>query len=68
MLVNIHAPAHRVRATTPLDQINILDPAFKSDFQRNMCVDNVTDGARNYRWAGFAQARYYYQHPTLWQR
>lgn len=68
LLANVDAATHRITASTPLQHIQVLDPAFKSDYQRNVCIDNVTDGARNYRWAGFARARYYAAHPGLWQR
>ncbi len=35
------------------------DPAFKMPMQPDVCVDNITDGARNHRWRGFAPLWYY---------
>ena len=68
LLANIEPDAQLLRVRFPLKQVLILDPAFSPVFQPNMCVDNMTDGARNYRWAGFATPRYYIQHMNLWQQ
>jgi hypothetical protein len=67
LLANIEPDVQELAWGFPLKQVQILDPAFRPVFQRDMCVDNLTDGARNYLWGGFTTAHYYYRHMHLWQ-
>jgi hypothetical protein len=68
LLANIRMTGAPFAATIPVELLQILDPAFKPKYQPDMCIDNITDGARNFRWGGFSSARFYYGHPALMQR
>jgi hypothetical protein len=63
MLVNLRAEDAVLRPRTPVQNIDLYDPAHKSTVQPNLCIDNVTDGARNYEWRGFVSLRYHLTHP-----
>lgn len=41
------------------------DPAFKMAMQPDLCIDNITDGARNHLWRGFAPLWYYEIQPVI---
>lgn len=59
LLANIRLDHDQVGAHTPILSIHFTDPAFKSTQQPNLCVDNITNGAQNYHWKGFAPLWFY---------
>lgn len=54
LLANIRLQTQHLRSDLPINSIQFTDPNFESSMQPNICVDNITDGARNRSWKGFA--------------
>lgn len=54
LLANALLQGDRLHLRLPIVSITYADPAMPSGIQTNLCVDNVTDGARNRQWRGVA--------------
>jgi hypothetical protein len=54
LLANALLEGDRLHSRLPVVSITYADPAMRSEIQTDLCVDNVTDGARNRQWHGFA--------------
>ncbi len=59
LLANINLPDGHLHPHMPVHNIQFSDPHFMMKAQPDVCVDNITDGARNRRWLGFADRWYY---------
>lgn len=56
-LVNL-STRDALSAHTPVVQIQWADPAYTSEMQPDICIDNITDGVYNRAWRGFTLAAY----------
>lgn len=56
VLANVQLQNSRIRPQTAVISLQYADPALQSTTQPNICVDNLTAGARNRLWKGFAPA------------
>lgn len=60
LLANVQMnPSGHLNTVMQVVSVQFHDPAFKMPMQPDVCVDNITDGARNHRWRGFAPLWYY---------
>jgi hypothetical protein len=63
LLANVLVPEDEFHHHTPINTLYFTDPAYKSNIQRDVCVDNITDGAANRRWLGFTSISSYLRSP-----
>jgi len=61
LLVNIDIPPAGLTAQSAPITLDFTDPAFKPDFQPDLCIDNVTAGAVNLEWQGISRLRHVIQ-------
>jgi hypothetical protein len=52
-LVNIQLGQANFTPRTPINMFTWQDPAYQSEMQPDICVDNITDGVVNTPWRGF---------------
>jgi hypothetical protein len=57
-LVNIALRGQGFSPHTAIHDIRWQDPAFESDMQPDLCIDNITDGVVNSQWRGFHMRHY----------
>lgn len=56
VLVNLQLKADdsHIRIDMPVRTLHFRDSSYRSEVQPDLCYDNITDGARNRQWKGFA--------------
>lgn len=52
----------RISINMPIKTLHFRDSSFRSEVQPDLCYDNITDGARNRQWKGFAPVWHYLSH------
>lgn len=67
LLANIETADLQIDPFDSVVSILLLDPAYRPKYQPNICLDTVTDGARNFHWHGFASYSAYFTNPALRQ-
>lgn len=59
LLANVNFQTNVFNPNMAITTIQYNDPHYISKAQPNICVDNITDGARNRSWRGFAPIWFY---------
>jgi hypothetical protein len=64
MLANLHLDPDQqhISIDMPVKTLHFRDASYQSDVQPDLCYDNITDGARNRQWRGFAPVWHYLSH------
>lgn len=64
MLTNLHLDPNQqhISIDMPVKTLHFRDASYQSDVQPDLCYDNITDGARNRQWRGFAPVWHYLSH------
>ncbi|PJF28035.1 MAG: hypothetical protein CUN53_01800 [Phototrophicales bacterium] len=62
-MVNLKLQSTAFNPMSPVETIQLDDPAFSPSYQTDRCVDNISDGVNNTAWQGFVRLSRYERAP-----